>query len=555
MNGHSEKHNDKQTNGFVDLTDEPVEEEDEVIVNDNITITNLMHNNTNNNNNKTNWQDTEVDVVTKPNNNTTDSTRLSQRNFTPKSTRSLVAQQNSANKSQKIDAVDILSDLTPVSSVPSKSIEEHLKESLYVTPSRSRPTVIDRIESIEEDNAENDFLDSLLGPKPVRQHVNRTPTVAPSSQPRQQVIDEDFEFNRQVRDVRRKSIGELLPRVRTDDSVIVQPTADVVTPAKGNFDSFIKNFASPITSRKPTVGYQDVDLWQLELENEQFRRKQDYVSKQIQSLRELAEKYRNSEVKIDEEFFKRIQQAKEEERKKELAKKAQADAEEDFKQLTADDAELVRTSLKGGDLDIVAAESNLELERKDLRRLQHTEWLNDEVVNFYMNVVLTKRCKELGNKCHFFNSFFYPLLSSGGGYNYSRVQKWTKSIDIFALDKVLVPIHLGNHWCLAVVNFRDKRFEYYDSLGGENKKCLERLEKYVKDEYKTKHNGEYDTSQWEFHTPLDIPHQQNGYDCGVFMCKFADYSSKNKPFNFNQNHMKYFRQRMILEIMKKQALS
>ncbi len=146
MNGHSEKHNDKQMNGFVDLTDEPVEEEDEVIVDDNITITNLMHHNTNNNNNKTNWQDTEVDVVTKTNTNSADSlTRLSQRNFTPKSTRALVTQQNSANKSQKIDAVDILSDLTPVSSVPSKSIEEHLKESLYVTPSRSRPTVIDRI--------------------------------------------------------------------------------------------------------------------------------------------------------------------------------------------------------------------------------------------------------------------------------------------------------------------------------------------------------------------------------------------------------------------------
>lgn len=117
-------------------------------------------------------------------------------------------------------------------------------------------------------------------------------------EPRQQVVDEDIEFNRQVRDVRRKSIGELLPRARLEDA---QPTVDVVTPAKGNFDSFIKNFASPITSRKPSAGYQDVDLWQLELENEQYRRKQDYVSKQLQSLRELSEKYRNSEVKIDEQ--------------------------------------------------------------------------------------------------------------------------------------------------------------------------------------------------------------------------------------------------------------
>ena len=41
--------------------------------------------------------------------------------------------------------------------------------------------------------------------------------------------------------------------------------------------------------------------------------------------------------------MKRIQLAKEEERKKELAKKAQAIAEEDFKALSLEDEELVRT--------------------------------------------------------------------------------------------------------------------------------------------------------------------------------------------------------------------
>ena len=30
-----------------------------------------------------------------------------------------------------------------------------------------------------------------------------------------------------------------------------------------------------------------------------------------------------------------------------------------------------------------------------------------------------------------------------------------------------MPVHVGgNHWCLAVVNFKQKQFEYYDSLGG-----------------------------------------------------------------------------------------
>lgn len=39
--------------------------------------------------------------------------------------------------------------------------------------------------------------------------------------------------------------------------------------------------------------------------------------------------------------------------------------------------------------------------------------------------------------------------------------------DVFAADKVLIPMHVdGNHWCLAVINLRDKRFEYYDSMFG-----------------------------------------------------------------------------------------
>ena len=41
------------------------------------------------------------------------------------------------------------------------------------------------------------------------------------------------------------------------------------------------------------------------------------------------------------------------------------------------------------------------------------------------------------------------------------------------MDKVVIPIHVhNNHWCLALINLRDKRFEYYDSLGGNNITCL-----------------------------------------------------------------------------------
>jgi sentrin-specific protease 1 len=44
--------------------------------------------------------------------------------------------------------------------------------------------------------------------------------------------------------------------------------------------------------------------------------------------------------------------------------------------------------------------------------------------------------------------------------------------DIFTLDYVIIPVHLTNHWVCAIINFKLKRFEYYDSLRGKNARCL-----------------------------------------------------------------------------------
>jgi len=41
--------------------------------------------------------------------------------------------------------------------------------------------------------------------------------------------------------------------------------------------------------------------------------------------------------------------------------------------------------------------------------------------------------------------------------------------DVFGLDVLVVPINLGNsHWVCGAINFKQKRIEYFDSLGGHN---------------------------------------------------------------------------------------
>jgi len=52
------------------------------------------------------------------------------------------------------------------------------------------------------------------------------------------------------------------------------------------------------------------------------------------------------------------------------------------------------------------------------------------------------------------------------------MKRWSKNIkstkgNVFLLDKILIPVNVGNyHWCLCVAYVQHRRIEYYDSKGG-----------------------------------------------------------------------------------------
>ena len=71
-----------------------------------------------------------------------------------------------------------------------------------------------------------------------------------------------------------------------------------------------------------------------------------------------------------------------------------------------------------------------------------------QLINYYMKLIVL-RSKQKGGlpKCHAMSTFFFPKLN---GQSYNTVSTWTKEVDIFSLDLVFYPIHLGVHWTLAV---------------------------------------------------------------------------------------------------------
>lgn len=93
------------------------------------------------------------------------------------------------------------------------------------------------------------------------------------------------------------------------------------------------------------------------------------------------------------------------------------------------------------------------------------EFLDDAIIEFYSEYLrLEMLTTEQRARTHIFSVFFYSVLtarSSRGVFStpglstaqrrHERVAKWTKDVDIFEKDFLIVPVNSRNHWFLAVV--------------------------------------------------------------------------------------------------------
>lgn len=212
----------------------------------------------------------------------------------------------------------------------------------------------------------------------------------------------------------------------------------------------------------------------------------------------------------------------------------------------------VRSALADGHPGQVLSEGfRLQITRADIATLHGLNWLNDEVINFYMNMLMERGEQEGFSKTYAFNTFFYPKLTAGG---HDAVKRWTRRVDIFAYHYIIIPVHLGLHWCLCVVFVKDKKICYYDSMGGDNNQCLNAIRQYLSDESRQKRNVQLDLSQWTSEIVKEIPQQMNGSDCGMFTCMYAETLTRGENITFTQKDMPYFRKRMVYEILKKKLL-
>lgn len=228
----------------------------------------------------------------------------------------------------------------------------------------------------------------------------------------------------------------------------------------------------------------------------------------------------------------------------------------DYPELGQDKQQRIYQWISAHDVNtVLVSKFNLSVKRHDIQTLKWCPltWLNDEVINFYMELLAERsRMTEKLPKVHAMNTFFLTRLLEVG---YSGVRRWTRKVDIFAHDVIPVPVHKGIHWCMAIIHLKNKTIKYYDSMGQPNNNVLGALRKYLLEESLDKKKQEFDMSGWQFENVRDIPQQENGSDCGVFSCMYAEFVTRNRPIVFSQQHMQYFRQKMVYEICTGQMLN
>ncbi|KAL7420314.1 hypothetical protein Q5752_005283 [Cryptotrichosporon argae] len=204
------------------------------------------------------------------------------------------------------------------------------------------------------------------------------------------------------------------------------------------------------------------------------------------------------------------------------------------------------------------AVGNADVQHKSLQRLKPGQWLDDEIINFYGQMV-SERAKVNGDKVVYFNTFFYEKLSSQG-YAESKLARWTKrmKVDIFEADRIVIPINVSNmHWTACVIDMARKRIAYYDSMadnGGRRYQLFEHMRKYLQEEHLDKKKTKFSLDGWVDHFDPSTPQQSNGYDCGVFTCQTLEAAARGRDlaqpgaFEFAAKHMHYLRRLMVYEI-------
>ncbi|XP_077471983.1 sentrin-specific protease 5-like isoform X4 [Stigmatopora argus] len=149
----------------------------------------------------------------------------------------------------------------------------------------------------------------------------------------------------------------------------------------------------------------------------------------------------------------------------------------------------------------------------DFSTLDQQNWLNDQVINTYGELIMDAA----QHKVHFLNTFFHRKLVAKG---FDGVKRWTKQVDLFSKNLVLVPVHLEFHWCLVAVDMCRKKISLLDSNELASQQVPQNILQYLTEEAMEKRRPSF-VDGWKLSLDENVPQQSTENDCGVFVLEVS----------------------------------
>ncbi|KAK4387681.1 putative ubiquitin-like-specific protease 2B [Sesamum angolense] len=236
-----------------------------------------------------------------------------------------------------------------------------------------------------------------------------------------------------------------------------------------------------------------------------------------------------------------------------------------------------------GDPDAVS------ISKRDVDLLLPDTFVNDTIIDFYIKYLKTRQNAEDRSKFHFFNSFFFrkladldkdPSSAFDGKAAFQRVRKWTRKVNLLEKDFIFIPVNYNYHWSLIVICYFGEVASYegkllltlfylikdyplldivwfllghildvdnksvrvpcilhMDSFRGNHAGLKDLIQSYLWEEWKERQKGTGENLYSKFRNlkfiPLELPQQQNLYDCGLFLLHYVELFLEEVPPNFS----------------------
>ncbi|XP_034219638.1 probable ubiquitin-like-specific protease 2B [Prunus dulcis] len=204
----------------------------------------------------------------------------------------------------------------------------------------------------------------------------------------------------------------------------------------------------------------------------------------------------------------------------------------------------------------------VSISKRDVDLLQPETFINDTIIDFYIKYLKNQIQSREKHRFHFFNSFFFRKLAdldkdpssvSDGRAAFQRVRKWTRKVDLFEKDYIFIPVNFNLHWSLIVIchpgevprlndgdsgkSLKVPCILHMDSIKGSHTGLKNLIQSYLWEEWKERKKEASEEMSSKFHNlrfvPLELPQQENSFDCGLFLLHYLELFLEEAPVYFS----------------------